>query len=100
MPRKKSVSKKITKQKQKQSTKINITIDNSKKTTRRGNNSQKPHVNNNAYHTVPTYHILYNEPPKQLIESKREETITNPLAIKAKEAVSIPMEIKKVSRYS
>ena len=96
MPRKKSVSKKITKQKQKQSTKINITIDNSKKTTRlRNNPSQKQPVNSNAYHTVPTYHILYNEPPRTLIESRKEENIHNPLAMKTKENVSIPMEIKK-----
>ena len=67
MPKKKS--KKIIKQKQKQSTKINITIDNSKKTTRR-NTQQKP-SNNNRYDSMPTYHMFYNPPPTPLIQSNK-----------------------------
>ena len=57
---------------------INITIDNSKKTTR--NSQEKKPLNNNAYHTVPSYHIFYNEPTRPLMESKREENLPNPLA--------------------
>ena len=76
MPKRKSV-KKIIKQKQKQSTKINITIDNSKKTTRR-NTQQKP-SNNNRYDSMPTYHMFYNPPPTPLIQSNKEENKPNPL---------------------
>ena len=80
MPKRKSV-KKIIKQKQKQSTKINITIDNSKKTTRR-NTQQKP-SNNNRYDSMPTYHMFYNPPPTPLIQSNKEENNPNPLARKS-----------------
>jgi len=78
MPKKKSV-KKIIKQKQKQSTKINITIDNSKKTTR--NTQQKP-KNTNRYDSMPTYNILYDnpKPPPPLMQSNKEENKSNPLA--------------------
>lgn len=77
MPKKKSV-KKIIKQKQKQSTKINITIDNSKKTTRRNNQQNPP--NKNRYDSMPTYNILYDnpKPPPPLMQSNKEEN-TNPL---------------------
>ena len=80
MPKRKSV-KKIIKQKQKQSTKINITIDNSKKTTRR-NTQQKP-SNNNRYDSMPTYHMFYNPPPTPLIQSNKEENNPNPLSRKS-----------------
>ena len=76
MPKRKSV-KKIIKQKQKQSTKINITIDNSKKTASR-NTQQKP-SNNNRYDSMPTYHMFYNPPPTPLIQSNKEENKPNPL---------------------
>ena len=78
MPKKKSV-KKIIKQKQKQSTKINISIDNSKKTTR--NTQQKP-KNTNRYDSMPTYNILYDNPKPDppLMQSNREENKSNPLA--------------------
>ena len=75
----KKKSKKIIKQKQKQSTKINITIDNSKKTTR--NTQQKP-KNTNRYDSMPTYNILYDnpKPPPPLMQSNKEENNSNPLA--------------------
>ena len=77
MPKKKSVKKII---KQKQSTKINITIDNSKKT--RKNTQQKP-SNNNRYDSMPTYHMFYNPPPTPLIQSNKEENNPNPLSRKS-----------------